>query len=78
MVTGPIVNTQITDAVTQTNVKVLGEAPAEALAVSTQAMGHATGLAMENASQTQGGMQQVNNTSTSALMAMIMKAGGVA
>ena len=74
MAYGPVVNTQITDAVTQTNVKVLGEAPAEALAVSTQAMGHATGLAMENASQTQGGMQQVNNTSTSALMAMIMKA----
>jgi killing trait domain-containing protein len=78
MAYGPVVNTQITDAVTQTNVKVLGEAPAEALAVSTQAMGHATGLAMENASQTQGGMQQVNNTSTSALMAMIMKAGGTA
>jgi len=78
MAYGPIVNTQITDAVTQTNVKVLGEAPAEALAVSTQAMGHANGLAMENATQTQGGMQQVNNTSTSALMAMIMKAGGTA
>lgn len=73
---GPLVNTQITDAVTQTNVKVLGEAPAEALAVTMQAMGHATGLAMENATQTQGGMQQINNTSTGALMALIMKAGG--
>ncbi len=73
---GPLVNTQITDAVTQTNVKVLGEAPAEALAVTMQAMGHATGLAMENATQTQGGMQQINNTSTAALMALIMKAGG--
>jgi hypothetical protein len=41
-----------------------------------QAMGHATGLAMENATQTQGGMQQINNTSTAALMALIMKAGG--
>lgn len=69
------VNPQITDAVTQTNVKVLGEAPAEAVAIATQAMAHATGLAMENATQTQGGMQQVNNTSTSALMAMIMQAG---
>lgn len=73
---GPLVNTQITDAVTQTNVKVLGEAPAEALAVTMQAIGHATGLAMENATQTQGGMQQINNTSTAALMALIMKAGG--
>lgn len=76
MANGALVNTQITDAVTQTNVKVLGEAPAEALAVTMQAMGHATGLAMENATQTQGGMQQINNTSTAALMALIMKAGG--
>lgn len=76
MANGALVNTQITDAVTQTNVKVLGEAPAEALAVTMQAMGHATGLAMENATQTQGGMQQINNTSTGALMALIMKAGG--
>jgi killing trait domain-containing protein len=69
------VNPQITDAVTQTNVKVLGEAPAEALAVATQAMAHATGLAMENASQTQGGMQQVNNTSTAAIITLIMQVG---
>jgi hypothetical protein len=69
------VNSLITDAVTQTNVKVLGEAPAEALAIATQAMAHATGLAMENASQTQGGMQQVNNTSTGALITLIMQAG---
>ena len=74
MANGALVNAQITDAVTQTNVKVLGEAPAEALAVTMQAMSHATGLAMENATQTQGGMQQINNTSTSALMALIMKA----
>ncbi len=74
MPSGPLVNPQITDAVTQTNVKVLGEAPAEALALTMQAMGHATALAMENAAQTQGGMQQINNTSTGALMAIIMKA----
>ena len=65
------VNSQITDAVTQTNVKVLGEAPAEALAIATQALAHAVSLAMENSSQTQGGMQQINNTATSALIAQI-------
>jgi len=70
-----LVNPQITDAVTQTNVKVLGEAPAEALAAANQTMAHAIGLAMENASQTQGGMQQVNNTTTGALIALIMQAG---
>ena len=45
----PLVNAQITDAVTQTNVKVIGEAPAEAVGVATQALAHAVGLAMENA-----------------------------
>jgi hypothetical protein len=68
------VNPQITDAVTQTNVKVVGEAPAEALALSSQAMAHAMGLAMENASQTQGGMQQVNNTATGTMIALITAA----
>jgi Killing trait len=69
-----LVNTRITDAVTQTNVKVLGEAPAEALAAADQTLAHSVGLAMENATQTQGGMQQVNNTSTGALVALIMQA----
>jgi hypothetical protein len=68
------VNPQITDAVTQTNVKVVGEAPAEALALSSQTLAHAMGLAMENAAQTQGGMQQVNNTATGAMIAQITAA----
>jgi len=70
-----IVQSQITDAVTQTNVKVLGESPAGALGVSSQAMSHAMGLAMENATQTQGGMQQIGNSAAAALMAMITKTG---
>jgi len=70
-----IVDAQITDAVTQTNVKVLGESPAGALGVSSQAMAHAMGLSMENATQTQGGMQQIGNSAAAALMAMITKAG---
>jgi hypothetical protein len=74
MASPALVNSKITDAVTQTNVKVVGEAPAEALGVATQAMAHATGLAMENATQTQGGMQQVNNTATGAVIALIMQA----
>lgn len=68
------VNSQITDAVTQANVKVVGEGPAQALAVETQAMAHSTGLAMENATQTQGGMQQVNNTATAAMISLITQA----
>ncbi len=71
----PAVNAQITDAVTQTNVKVLGEAPAEAVGVATQALAHSVGLAMENATQTQGGMQLANNSATTAIIAMIMHVG---
>ena len=74
MANDPPVSTQVTDAVTQTNVKVLGESPAEAVGVANQAMAHSTGLAMENAMQTQGGMQQINNSATAAIMAMIAKA----
>lgn len=67
------VNSQVTDAVTQANVKVLGEAPAEAVGMSFQALSHATGLAMENATATQGGMQQVANTATSSICALIVE-----
>ncbi len=43
------VNDQITDAVTQSNVKVTGEAPAIALGSLYQSMAHSMGLAFENA-----------------------------
>ncbi len=47
------INDEITDAITQTNVTVLGEAPAMALANLYQTMVHSTGLAFENAVNTQ-------------------------
>ena len=50
---------QNADSVTQTNVKLVGEAPAEGLAHSNQAMAHAIGQAMENAHQEQSGSGQV-------------------
>ncbi|WP_336734640.1 RebB family R body protein [Chryseobacterium sp. VD8] len=43
------VNQQITDAVTQTNVKVLGEAPAIAMGNLYQSMAHSTGILFQNA-----------------------------
>lgn len=52
-----LVNGQITDAVTQSNVKVLGEAPALALGTVYQSLAQATGLAMQNAVSAQ---QQMN------------------
>lgn len=68
------VNGQITDAVTQTNVKVLAEAPAQSMALVYQTMAHSISLAMENAQQAQGGLQQIGNAVTSGSITMIMSA----
>ncbi|MDR1461755.1 MAG: RebB family R body protein [Azoarcus sp.] len=57
------VNNQITDAVTQSNVKVVGEAPAIALGSLFQAMAHSTGILFENAVAAQ---QQQNTLSQTA------------
>jgi hypothetical protein len=44
-----VVNEQITDAATQTNVKVVAEAPAVALGNVYQTAAHSTGIMFENA-----------------------------
>ncbi len=46
-------NGQITDAITQANVKVLGDAPAQAMGSVFQAMAHSTGIIFENAANQQ-------------------------
>lgn len=43
------VNPQVTDAVTQSNVKVVSEAPAMAMATLYQTLAHSTGILFENA-----------------------------
>jgi Killing trait len=53
------VNSQITDAVTQTNVKVLGEAPAMAMGSLYQTIGNSVAMAAANAVYSQ---QQANVT----------------
>lgn len=68
------VNSQITDAVTQTNVKVLGEAPAQSLGVLYQSMAHSISLAMQNAQQAQGGLMQIGNAVTTSGVTMIINA----
>ena len=47
------VNGQITDAVTQSNVKVLGDAPAMAMGAIYQSLAHSTGILYENAASSQ-------------------------
>lgn len=53
------VNAQITDAVTQTNVKVVAEAPAQAMASLYQVVSQATGISTQNASSHQQAMNQI-------------------
>ncbi len=64
------VNTMVTDAVTQSNVKVVGEAPAMALGTIYQAMAHSTGVLFENAVASQ---QQQNSLAQAAVNQGIMQ-----
>ncbi|MCJ9429353.1 RebB family R body protein [Kordiimonas marina] len=70
------VNSQITDAVTQTNVKVVAEAPAQAMGLVYQTVAHSISLSMQNAMQAQGGLQQIGNAVTSSAVRMILEASG--
>lgn len=62
------VNNQITDAVTQSNVNVVAEAPAIALGTVYQTLAHSTGIMMENAA----GQQAQTNTLSQAVTATIV------
>ncbi|NER35325.1 MAG: hypothetical protein F6J93_15190 [Oscillatoria sp. SIO1A7] len=55
-----MVNSQVTDAVTQTNVTVLGESPSQSMGLVYQSMAQSISLLMQNGVSTQGGMQQIN------------------
>ena len=50
------------------------EAPAQSMALVYQTMAHSISLAMENAQQAQGGLQQIGNAVTSSAVTMIMNA----
>ncbi len=58
------VNEQITDAVTQSNVKVVGESPAMALGNVYQTAAHSTGIMFENAVNTQNQQNLVTQAAT--------------
>jgi hypothetical protein len=70
MATPTAVNDQITDAVTQSNVKVVGEAPAMAMGSIYQAMAHSTGIQYQNAVAQQ---QQQNTLSQEAANMGVMQ-----
>jgi hypothetical protein len=57
-------NSQITDAVTQSNVSVVGNAPATAMGALYQTMAQATGLAAQNAVAAQQQTQTISTATT--------------
>jgi len=65
------VNPQITDAVTQSNVNVLGQAPAMAMGTIYQSLAHSTGLLFENAVAAQQQQAIVAQAATTQGVAML-------
>ncbi|HSF42184.1 MAG TPA: RebB family R body protein [Thermoanaerobaculia bacterium] len=59
-----LVNGQITDAVTQANVKVLGDAPAQAMGTLYQVMSHSVGIGMQNATSAQQNLTTLSAAAT--------------
>jgi hypothetical protein len=64
------VNPMVTDAVTQSNVKVVGEAPAIAISTLYQTMAHSTGILLQNAVAAQ---QQQNTLAQAATNQGVMQ-----
>ncbi|MBO6755949.1 MAG: RebB family R body protein [Roseibium sp.] len=64
------VNPMVTDAVTQSNVKVVGESPAIAISTLYQSMAHSTGILFENAVSAQ---QQQNILAQAAVNQGVMQ-----
>jgi len=76
------VNDQITDAVTQVNVKVLGDAPAMAMGAIYQSLAHSTGILYQNATSAQQQLaisaQAATNQGVIQLYSVDTVAGGIA
>ena len=65
-------NDQITDAVSQADVTVLGNAPAMALSMVYQSLAQAMGLAAQNAVAAQQSLAAVNQAATASAVALIL------
>ena len=68
-----LVSPQVTDAVTQANVKVLGESPAMAMGVVYQSLGQAVAMMLDNATQAQQQTQMVARVAMGKIVEGIVK-----
>ena len=71
-----LVNGQVTDAVTQANVTVLGSAPAQSLGTLYQSVAHSISLALVSAQQAQAGLAQIANAVTASAVATVLASAG--
>jgi len=71
-----IVNPQITDSVTQSNVQVVGTAPATAIASLCQVASHAVSLALQNAVSQQQALNIIGNATVASAVQQILAVGG--
>ncbi len=67
------VNPDVTDAVTQANIKVLGEAPALALGLLYQTIGTASGLELEDATRIRDALEDALEDATPEQMHEILE-----
>jgi len=68
-----LVNDDVTDAVTQADVTVPGNAPAVAVAVIQQSLAQMTGLALLNAAASQQAMAAINQAATASAIALFSR-----
>ncbi len=72
------INSQVTDAISQTSLKVLGEAPAEAVGILYQQMAHSVGLALQNVIAQQQHSYSIHNAITLAASRQLITTDPVA
>ncbi|MZR31782.1 RebB family R body protein [Sneathiella litorea] len=65
------VNSQITDAITQSNLTVIGGAPAQSMGTVYQLMAQSVGVSMQNAVANQQSMNTIDNAIVSQGIAML-------
>ncbi|WP_025899542.1 RebB family R body protein [Sneathiella glossodoripedis] len=76
MATDTPVNSQITDAVTQSNMTVLGNAPAQSMATAYQMLAQSTGVAMQNAVSNQQNMNTIDSAIVSQGISLLFNLDG--
>lgn len=72
------VNSQITDAITQSNLTVLGSAPAQSMATAYQMLAQSVGVSMQNAVANQQNMNTIDSAIVSQGISLLFSLDGAA